>query len=747
MSGKSGRDMGDDEFMKQFREAPSADFSRKLYDQLKEEDEMIKSIVATPSLAGVQHSITRKTVKPYWLTLAAAILAMLLFGGLMLFPHQSQDPVATATPILSNLQPITMENADRLQLIQEIGTGIITDAAWSPDGKTIALAGVKGIWLHDAHDLKAEARLLPASYNSATRRLTFSPDSQWIAATNGDDVLVWDTTSGEVVATLTGHKNLVNAVAFSPDGKWLATGGGEENNDTMDNTIRLWDTTTWEIGREITGQSSVVTNLAFSPDGTILASENLDKHDAVYLWDAVSGTLLNTLRRTTTNWGMRGISFSPDGQTLAMADGAGSIVGATLWDVESGKKRGLITLNNQSGYYFGGFVHDLAYSPDGQLLVTATDVLQAWNFQTVGFMANFDKVSEMPTYSYDVHFAFSPDSSKVVVVRSNQPPEVVDLQANERQVIAGYKNTRAYALALTRDNSSIVYISGDGWVRSYDPDTDTEQNRINVGTTAYERSLSSDGNVVASVKSKLVTLFGYVNQFYPGIELVDIASGQELITLSSGDIPSSPAIFSPNDRYVVNIVNNGNLSNVYRWDFGQGHIPAGNLSVLDNYPATFWVTAFSKDSELLALGGYKPGGKGIALLIDTLSGRILHTIDADEAIQGLAFSPNGRTLAVGSHSGIHFLDVQRGLLSDGPEGDYADNSDLVYSSDGGLLMAKSQQGLLLWDMNRADTAVHTLLHWSTDESNNYQYIAVSSDWRYIVTSGFDGIIRIWGVPG
>ena len=56
-------------------------------------------------------------------------------------------------------------------------------------------------------------------HTGPTNVLAFSPDGKMLASGSTDKtVQLWDATTGDPLATLTGHKNGITALAFSPDG-------------------------------------------------------------------------------------------------------------------------------------------------------------------------------------------------------------------------------------------------------------------------------------------------------------------------------------------------------------------------------------------------------------------------------------------------------------------------------------------------------------------------------------------------
>ena len=115
----------------------------------------------------------------------------------------------------------TLRNPDPGTVYSGGETGMVDDVAFSPDGKTLAMASREG------------------------------------------NVLLWDVATGKLLETLKGHSSSVSALVFSPDGRTLASG-------SVDQTVRLWNVDTRQELMQLDSGSielGRVQSLAFSPDG------------------------------------------------------------------------------------------------------------------------------------------------------------------------------------------------------------------------------------------------------------------------------------------------------------------------------------------------------------------------------------------------------------------------------------------------------------------------------------------------
>lgn len=237
--------------------------------------------------------------------------------------------------------------------------------ALSADGKTLAVGGsnnLVNLWDAATGELVRTLTLSPDQVYVDS--LAFSPDGTAIALPGEfvfppQPIRLWHVASGEAGLAFKAEDILnVSGLAFSPNGKTLASGD-------WDGKVYLWDATTGLVLQTLSGHSDMITSLAFSPDGTLLASGSLDK--TVRIWDS-TGQLLRTLSDHTDS--VNNVAFSPDGKILASGSDDNSVI---LTEVATGQ-----TVARLSGE---DHITAVAFSPDGRI-VALSDVstIKLWDW-------------------------------------------------------------------------------------------------------------------------------------------------------------------------------------------------------------------------------------------------------------------------------------------------------------------------------------------------------------------------------
>jgi WD40 repeat protein len=160
----------------------------------------------------------------------------------------------------------------------------------------------------------------------------FSPEGRWLAL-GGQDGAVWlaDWASSHPLMRLPGHKSHVAAIAFHPEGRFLASAGVD------DKMIKIWELDKFDpTGPAAPPKVHTVSapsfpcDLAFSPDGRRLAGIS---RDAVKMWDVATRYEVLSLRGARQRYWDPAfnprLAFSPDGNRLVGSNWDESI---SMWD-------------------------------------------------------------------------------------------------------------------------------------------------------------------------------------------------------------------------------------------------------------------------------------------------------------------------------------------------------------------------------------------------------------------------------
>jgi WD40 repeat protein len=194
--------------------------------------------------------------------------------------------------------------------------------------------------------------------------MTASPVKPEVAfCEESGQVSVWDlnTSSFTIIKETGGYYRL----SYSPDGKVLA--GFEFGEEPKEFSILVWDTTTRQLLHSMEGQAGIVSSRVFSPDGKRIVSTSYDR--TIKVWEPASGQLLFTLPYPDLPFMY--LEFSADGKSLIFI----GTTQAQVWDLASNKT--LRTFNFKFEIERATYSPQT-----GILAIAAQDQLELWNTST-----------------------------------------------------------------------------------------------------------------------------------------------------------------------------------------------------------------------------------------------------------------------------------------------------------------------------------------------------------------------------
>jgi WD40 repeat protein len=192
----------------------------------------------------------------------------------------------------------------------------ITEIEFSPDGQMLVSV-----------DVQSQARLWRVSTGEKVWELedvrapaAFSPDGKVLALASSNGITLWRVEDQQIIIVISNFE--VKDMIFSADGQMLITNGGEEGDE-----IRFWDVATGKLLRRLTWHTWVVLALGLSSKGDRLVSGSADR--TIKLWRMEDGSLIGSLFGYTGE--VTSVAFSPDDKFVI----SGGEDGIAVWDVDA----------------------------------------------------------------------------------------------------------------------------------------------------------------------------------------------------------------------------------------------------------------------------------------------------------------------------------------------------------------------------------------------------------------------------
>ncbi|MEL6355080.1 MAG: WD40 repeat domain-containing protein, partial [Cyanobacteria bacterium J06627_28] len=655
------------------------------------------------------------------------------------------------------------------------------------------------------------------TFNSEVKDAVFSPDGQLMAIATAEGKLSLRKASGEVVWEILAHEASIGAVAFSPDGQTIATG-------SADKTVKLWSIDGLLISTPVS-QFDSVRQLRFFPDGKSFVAAGqertgrwgIDGEQIIFTERgilqaiAIDGSMLvfhlrppdlqgdwrNRLppprvlnridNRQTSGSNARSDASSnataqntqPSSQqrevfrseelsrgglintlvTNAQGESLAVFVsenGPTFTTAISADNRLIATSGRDAAVHIwepdGTFVQvlvgnrsdvrEMAFSPDGELLATAGEdnVIRLWQVKG-GLIKTFEG------HQAEVNkLIFSPDGRQLMSTSEDQTLKLWQVKETQYQSLAGHGDAIAH-LVFNNEGQLFSY-SKDLWLNVWQRQGDhaqavpTQQIRPDDKPRVSAMATYNQEIALALPENGRVKIWQADNWAsaerlptdYPAKQILDIGT-------STADLA-----YSPDGQQLVVITSNSTVKFLQRDSVGQFSTePTASVESI-NQPEAI---AFSPDGKLVAVGS----AEGTITLLNA-AGTPLKTIEGQAAIVDIVFSPDGQRLAAASKDRRIELWFVSDLLSESFDSKSFNRADslfateqtqirqITFTPDSQLLVSALADGTLsIWELSSKER-LRTL--WGHDSA--LSTVAISPDGQLIASGGRDRKIILWNLP-
>jgi WD40 repeat protein len=516
--------------------------------------------------------------------------------------------------------------------------------AFAPDGKTVVSTGADQavhLWPFAEKDRKTFTppglKFNPEPYLAGA----LSPSGEFLAISgDGKSAFILNRKDNKLVAELTGHEDVIAALAFSPDGNTLATA-------SFDKTIKLWNTKTWKERKTLSGHTGWVLGVEFAPDSHILATGSYDK--TVRLWNAETGEPKATWKNHSA--GVRSVAFSPDGKRL-VSGGSDRVL--RVWNVADGA-----VLHSLKGHK--SMIRSVAFAADNKTVASGAEdkVVKIWNADSGQETISFATLPEMVTA-----VRFSPKGQSLAVGTFQGTIAMLDpITGRTRQMLRAHGDA-VTALSFTDGGQNLISVSQDRTIRQWPA--------VKPSTVAPVQTLAANLGVISAAA---VTPNGVA-------AVLGNTDGQIVIwELKTGDVrpfastqPGGVSQLAASNELFAAIGKEGSLT-------------VAGFDLQPRWKGKGKFAAFMPDGKRLGVAE----GKDI-VLYEAATGKELKRFagGTDGEVHRFAFSPDGkRLISAGEETKVRLWNVDSGAkMQETPAfGNYSSVTQLAFAPDGSKFAA------------------------------------------------------------
>jgi WD40 repeat protein len=497
-----------------------------------------------------------------------------------------------------------------------------------------------------------------------------------------------------------------------------------------------------------------VKSVTFSPDGQTIATANGDK--TIKLWKR-DGTLITTINGHSDR--LWQVKFSPNGQMLASASTDNTI---KLWKIEADKTVLLTTLVGHRDA-----VRGVSFSPDGQTLVSGGDDKTVRLWKQDGTL-----ITTLTGHTAVINgVTFSPDGQMIASASDDKTVKLWRRNGTLITTLVGHTDI-VNAVAFSPDGQMLASTSWDKTIKLWNLEpgknpalinTLTGHTEVVFGVTFSPNSQTlvsgSWDNTVKLWKrdgSLIDTLKGHSDRvwevaFSPDGKTLASASGDKtvklwrlkspLVTKLTGHTAVVIGVaFSPDGQLIASTSDDKTLK---LWK------PDGTLiASIAAHTAQAYGVAFSPDNQTVASASADNTVK--LWNVRQKPPQLLATLKGHQAVVwGVAFSPNGQMVAsAGWDDVVKLWKVGSGspqLLAT-LKGHQASILGVALSPDSKTIASSSADGVIkLWSLNAGQMPV--LSKTITGHTAQVYGVAFSPDGKTIASASADNTIKLWKRDG